>query len=256
MKSIHFFGCSFTAGDELSDDEFFPWKKSVATVDQYFKKRSEEFTEKNNTELYFFSNKDKAYPSKIKIDSIKCLNHAENGAAVKYLMFKILKLKGSGTIKERDVVYFQIPPFPRELYISMDDKLTSIQLSALGPGFDEKLREYGKNKIMTFSLVQWAFEDIIDLIFLKLYLTKYNIPLEILDLDQGLDERIRIIKKSNIDFSSLIDELNHGLNLIRYGDIVPSNSQRLLAGHFDEETHSSFARFIETQIVEKKYSTF
>lgn len=27
MTNIHFFGCSFTAGDELTDDYFFPWKK-------------------------------------------------------------------------------------------------------------------------------------------------------------------------------------------------------------------------------------
>ena len=38
MKTIHFFGCSFTAGHELPDDDVIPWKKDCKTSEEFYAK--------------------------------------------------------------------------------------------------------------------------------------------------------------------------------------------------------------------------
>ena len=63
MKHLHFFGCSYTAGDELSDEEFFPWKKDCATIEEYYSRRNQLMSDVSFMENYLRSNKNKAYPA-------------------------------------------------------------------------------------------------------------------------------------------------------------------------------------------------
>jgi hypothetical protein len=58
ITNIHFFGCSFTAGDELIDDYFFPWKKDCLTADEYYNKRSLVFKIREKSDFYNKQNKE------------------------------------------------------------------------------------------------------------------------------------------------------------------------------------------------------
>ena len=62
---MYFYGCSFTAGDELVDDVFFPWKKDCIDVGEYYNKRSEAFNKINVLHEYKTQNNLLAYPAQI-----------------------------------------------------------------------------------------------------------------------------------------------------------------------------------------------
>ena len=80
MKHVHFFGCSLTAGDELSDEEFFPWKNGCSQ-EEYYAKRNQLFRQDIALhDRYVDSNKTKSYPSILNISGFSFYNHAKNGS--------------------------------------------------------------------------------------------------------------------------------------------------------------------------------
>lgn len=243
---VHFFGCSYTAGDELADEEFFPWKFTEPhTPDSYTAKKREFF--KNNpllTREYRRKNASMAYPALINSPNILTTNHAQNGQSVRTNVFKVLEL--TSTRSDVDMIYFQISPSGREMYIDSNNNVTSIQLQlALKLAEEAKLQhEYAYTKLKTHSIVQYSIEDLMDMYILTGFLKSKGIPFKFLVFGSELDIRsadILELKKFNFLTNNLSD-----LPIIN----VPKDllGKRLLHLHISHQGHQNLAEFITTDI--------
>lgn len=236
-KYIHFFGCSFTAGHELADDEFIPQAKECKTSDEYYKLISAENDLSINMNAYIDRCKFMAFPSIIEQANPdwKCVNHAEFGASVKQEIYNTVSLIEK---KEQpiDFIVFQIPHYTRELVLDRNEKLRSYSINTYRAN-DREFNEYLEKSIMFHSLNHWTMHGQLDVFLLEGYLISKNIKyifLNLEDLNSHLEKRMsKPVWKTNSEST---------LNLEKH--IL----KRTVGGHFDKFTHQNFARIIENKI--------
>jgi hypothetical protein len=252
MKHIHFFGCSFTAGDELSDEIFFPWKKNVNSLEDYYIRRNNEFSfNKFSVDDYINSNLKKAYPSKLQqmLSNIICHNHAKNGSSLKEQIFRMIKLVISGEINNDSQIFLQIPPHPREMILNRNFE-SSIQFNLLENKKETSMSRYINSKLKLFDVVfQTSVDDFTDLLMLKNYMIVKNIPLTLLTLGPEVDLRKSDINSWSFD-KQFLNEINKELNFLDLSfSIRNGNNNTLLGGHLNENAHLIVANIIKDQIL-------
>jgi hypothetical protein len=254
MKQVHFFGCSHTAGDELSDEEFFPWKKDCATKEEYYARKNQLLSDPSLVDEYLSSNKNKAYPALIADNEIATYNHAVNGASLREMIFKAIQLIEQQVITDTSIVYFQIPPCPREVYINHLG-ISSIQMAGTGLIEKEEINNYKKSKWLSHDIIlDQSANDILDIILLKGFFASKNIPIYFLLLSRYLQNRIRDIQSPN--HSHNYDYLNKLLLKNPNGTIWLSDLDscpKLLAGHDSPAGHAIIAKELKKHILENKY---
>lgn len=236
-KYIHFFGCSFTVGHELPDNEFFPWKKDCKTDREYHVR----FANLVQIEEYTSLCKSMAFPSIIEKNNPDwlCINHAECASSLKAEIFKTIKLieNNSQTI---DYIVFQVPAFTRELALSATDELENISI-----GFPDinssRARAYATASISSHSLDHWTIHALIDLILFEGYLISKNIKYMLLDINGSTAFSIQQLIKAETHWT------------IRTADCIDLKEYvhgHELGQHFDQETHYNFARVLSEKIKE------
>jgi len=239
MKNIYFFGCSFTAGDELSDAKWFPWKfTDKPDRDAYYNRRSKAFSNHEFLQAYIKDNKELAYPALMNTDEITTHNLAENGGAVRANMLRLLEVLASGQII--DAIYFQVPPVFRELFIYPNGNFTDIQVAVIHPHFIWK--DYLKEKVLSHNPIQWAVEDLMDLIMLTSHLKTLNIPVTFLEFGKEIEERY--IELENEPRYHFLIEQAKSLPTINVNNIIKKRGYQLAGDHWSQESHEDLAEFI------------
>jgi len=233
---VHFFGCSFTAGDELSDEKWFPWKFTEKhDVQSFYKKRR---TMICDWDLYQFENKQLAYPNLItKLDSnIKTTCYSLNGKSLRRNIFDIIKLVEEGKEKV-DCIYLQIIPLDREMIFN-ECGLYDIQLR--NPV--ELSKSYIIEKLKITSTENQTLQDAMDMYMIDAYLKVKGIPFHFLNISEHLTFRKEEIysatndKKDNFIFLSL-DKFTNILDL----EYLLKHEDRLLGSHLSKEQHQLVA---------------
>lgn len=236
MKTIHFFGCSHTAGHELPDAELFPWKKDCKTVDEYYDK----FKSLQLAEDYMVLCKSLAYPNIIENTNSdwRCVNHADFGSSLKQEIFKAVTLIENNN-EPLDFLVFQIPIFTREMALTNSQKLKSFSLNFPITGGD-KFNAYLEKTIMFHSINHWSFHGQLDLLMFQGYLRSKNIKHIFVDLELVINlsvERLQDVWKLK---TAEVYDLQECLN----------SRPRLLAGHYDIVCHNNLAKKIADTIKE------
>ncbi len=252
MKQVHFFGCSHTAGDELSDEEFFPWKKDCATVEEYYTRRHQLMSDSSLLEKYINSNKNKAYPALIADNEIATYNHAVNGASLREMIFKAAQLVEQQVITDTSIVYFQIPPCPREVYISHIE-ISSLQMAGIGLIDKDEINNYKKSKWLSHDIIlDQSANDILDIILLKGFFASKNIPIYFLLLNRYLQGRIKDMQSRSHNYDYL-EKLLHKetKSTIWFSDL--EFCPKLMGGHNSPAGHAIIAKELKKHITENKY---
>lgn len=254
MKYVHFFGCSYTAGDELSDDKFFPWKKDCGTPEEYYTRRNQLLSVNGSfLEEYISSNKNKAYPALIADNEIVTYNHAKNGAGIREMIFKVLELVEQQIINKSSIIYFQIPPYPREVYISHIE-ISSLQMSGTGIVEKEELKNYKKSKLLSHDIIlDQSGNDILDIILLKSFFVSKNISFNIVLVDENLQNRHHDIQSKTCRYDYLLKLLYENQNILDIWAAGLSSCPRLTGGHHSPAGHAIIANEIKKHILENKY---
>lgn len=248
VKHLHFFGCSFTAGDELADSVWFPWKKDIADRHQYHKKRNEFFQSQSPSiySNYVEDNKKLAYPNLVNADNILVYNHAKNGMAMDEIIYRIFELIEAND-KPIHGIYLQPPPYPREMFMLEDStEITSIHIT----NFDTShcgFRNYVREKIMSHSIGNFVLNDLLYLSLLNGYIKSKNIKLFLLDIQETLKRRLGeqydfSLFKSYIDKNCEIVDLESTINDLYHCNYVE------LAGHWNARAHEILAEKISDHV--------
>lgn len=238
---IYFFGCSYTAGDELSDEKYFPWKFTEQhTASSYYEKRRLSFD--GGSEFgsqYIEDNKKLAYPAQITLDNIQTYEHAINGKSLRQNIFEIVYMLENN--KPMDAVYIQLPPAGREMYLFDNGFITSFQYA-----FNNKTDawyQYVLEKQMSHNYMQNSLEDILDLIMVAGYLKNKNVYFKLITIGDELELRKNDVRKIE-KFTELISAVGK-LPIIEFD---AQDDDRLLGGHLSKEAHKKIAKLIEDDI--------
>jgi len=249
MKNIWFYGCSLTAGDELFDEEVFPWKAECNCPNEYHKRRSKIFAEDKNFTLHYQArNKELAYPKKLEeISKFKSFNQAANGSSLKAMIARSVEdifLK-----KPIDFIIFQLPIHHRELFLE-HDFFESIQMSYENSSSD--LNNYRKIKMKSHNMYQQAYEDFLDLLLYDAFLKKYKIPNIFLIVNENeYSCRVQDLQETNYGYMiSEFEKLPNRLLLYKQGFPL----ERELAGHLTMKCHQKLAELLKTYL-ENFYGT-
>lgn len=245
MKHLHFFGCSYTVGDELADDEFFPWKKECRTGKEYYKKRNEIPNNDENYYNYTRACKRMAYPAQIESNDITTYNYAEVGASVRHNLFRLIAAVHDRKINPGHMVFLQLSPWPREVYMK-EDGITSIQIT-VPENKPAYIKNYIENKIVSHNDYQFAAEDIMDIILTQGYLKSINVSLLLLEFDYFLKKRLDVLPDY---YKFLIDELNKSVQVLNLSKVFKSlrYNTRLLGGHYTHHAHERIAEELKKYI--------
>lgn len=234
MINVHFFGCSFTAGDELADDQLFHWKHECKDATEYFARR-------DPPRGYQERNKRLAYPALLQSAEIKTFNHAKNGAGIRENIISLMELVSKNT--KIDCVYFQISPSGRELVVDEKDYITSLHLAWDHPGFER----YLDAKRVSHKLWQYSLEDFADLILLHGYLKNKGIKHKFLELENWINE-FRVNDLKNTKFRFMINEY-YKLPILNISAQLKS-FPKLLGNHFSKEAHGEISRLVSLDLKE------
>ena len=234
MNHIHFFGCSYTAGDELSDEEIFPWKLECKDIHEYYDRRKGKIPND-----YEYRNKKMAYPALLSTPDAITFNYAKNGAGIQENMMNLLSMVSSNT--QMDCVYFQISPYGRELLIDQTNSVYTLQLSWDLPGYEK----YLEAKRSSHKFLQYSIEDLVDLIMIHNYLSNRNIKHKFLELASWITDT-RFNDLLDTKYSYLITEYKKlpRLNLSEHINHFPL----LLGNHFSRHAHVEIARLIDLDL--------
>ena len=241
MKTLHFFGCSFTAGHELPDDDILPWKKDCKTVEDYYSRTQNphpKYHFPGGLDSYISLCKSMAYPSTIeKINpEWRCVNHAEFGSSIKQEIFKAISIIENSTDRI-DFLIFQVPHYTREYVLTSNGKLKSFTINFPITN-SPKFNEYLEKSVMFHSANHWCLHGLLDLLMFQGYLRSKNIKFLFLDLEGSnsySEEQLGDVWKLEypVIFNLQFDILG-----------------KLLGGHLDLATHQNFARLIADKIKE------
>jgi len=252
-KNIHFFGCSLTAGDELSDDVWFPWKAECNTNQEFIERRHPwllNFTPED-TLNYHQDNKNLAYPYFVADDKYETFNHAANGASLRSTIFLALQLIYTTQV---DVLFVQIPPAGREMYMKFSnhvdlqsltlDDLQSLTLARPDNYEDIDIKNYIIAKNMSHNYIHYSLDDMIDLLMFVNVVKQKKIPLGIIVFNDELERRLLDLRLSP-DFNFIRDNFYHEVdNLINFAPIKDRYTL-LLGGHSPKEAHIEMANEIK-----------
>lgn len=237
---VHFFGCSITAGDELSDEKWFPWKFTEQhDAQSYYKKR-------NSIEFdwiaYQEENKQQAYPALIEqIDSnVKTYNHSENGKSQRHNILDLLKLVEESTQEIVDIIYFQITPQGRDMIIGETHIIDIIE-----SWHSDQTKKYVEGKLAIARLENQTLQDSMDMYMLTGYLKSKNIPFYFINMGPELELREKDIQATDFNFLTL----KNLSNIIDLTDIHKKYN-RLLGLHLRPEQHRAIAEFIVEHLKE------
>lgn len=241
---VHFFGCSLTAGDELSDSDWFQWKSDITSAEKYYMLR-DRFFENNYEEYlrYMSDNKTLAYPAQIQTDKIKTYNHARNGHSLRTNIFNVLMLLGSN--EPVDMIVFQIPPSGRELFINGLGEVISIQSSVLNE--NSSWIDYLRARAISHDPRQYAVDDAMDMIMLFGMMKEKNIPFLFVELSGEMDFRLRDIESLS-KYRPLLQTLN-SLPITKIGHLLSDHV--LLGRHYSAKGHEIIASYLTDEILQK-----
>ena len=239
MKTvIDFFGCSFTVGHELPDNEIFPWKKDCKTDREYHMYFANSTAQ---LEEYTSLCKSMAFPSIIEKNNPEwlCINHAKCGSSIKAEILKTIKLIETNS-QPIDYIIFQVPSFTRELALSATDELENISINFSDINNSEFVA-YTSASIASHSLDHWTIHALIDLMLFEGYLLSKNIKYMLIDVTGGTHFSIQELVNAETLWNIRIPKF---IDLKKYVNDVE------LGGHFDQETHYNFARILSEKIKE------
>jgi hypothetical protein len=246
MKVIHFYGCSFTAGDELSDHEY-PELANHTTQETYWPARLEFLDHQQQHYEYLEKNKQKAYPAKVAAKDFETINFAQNGASLEEMIYTIIMNLSQVPEVKPDAVFLQIPTMHREaVFFDRHPYIATIRYTNLVPKEmnDSKYHDYMTSRIMAFTDVHFAISDLLKLYSLKCFLDSKNIPFYLIEMMDELQIRYSFIK------SNLYNHITDKLKIIPILNIAPivstTENSVCLAGHFTEKIHE----IISNKIVE------
>jgi len=246
MKHLHFFGCSFTAGDELSDDVWFPWKHECISHDEYYTRRNVYLGVDNNNEKYQKDNKEKAYPAKTQNNEYQTYNHSNNGESLRTCIFRAFQLMFSKNTV--DIIFIQIPPIGREFYVNKNGDTSSIQLATVESSL-EPIKSYLMAKLNSHYLQQSSVEDCMDMMMLSNVAKQKNIPLYFIECKEEI--YTRMIDMLHLDFRFIKLNLRKEINLISFSSIYDNalKENRVLTGkHLDNQAHQEMADKIKNML--------
>jgi hypothetical protein len=236
-KYIHFFGCSFTVGHELPDDEMLPWAKDCKTSDEYYKTFSELNNHPTVMTEYITCCKSMAYPKIIEENNPdwESINHAELGSSIKQEVYKIISLIEKK--EERiDFIILQVPHFTREFAVNSNEELKTYSINY--PMINDAMfNEYLEKSVMFHSINHWTLLGLMDLLLLQGYLLSKNIKFLFIDLE-GSNRDVWH------DINFWTPEEKYCLNLQWDG------LGRTIGNHFNLKSHQNFARILSEKIKE------
>lgn len=247
MKVLYFYGCSFTAGDELSDHEY-PELTNHECQDTYWPARQKFLTENHQRGYeYIEKNKEKAYPAKVAARGFETKNFAQNGASLEEMIYTIIMKLSEVPEEKPDAVFLQIPPMHREaVFCDHPPCVSTIRYTNLMPNVmnDLKYHDYMTSKIMAFTDAHFAISDLLKLYTLKYFLAAKNIPFYLIEMMDELQSRYSMIE------SDLYNHITNDLKTIPILNIAPivrsTENSVCLAGHFTEKIHAIMAdRIVE-----------
>jgi len=239
----HFFGCSFTAGDEVADNIYFPWAADCKDPTEYQNKKNKSFETKQVDLLaYRESCKKYAYPSFLNDGLNESFNHAECGASLSANIYKILKLVEDESIK-KDAIFLQIPP-PGRVHYFENDSVFSFPLGFNGRNYTE-FDDFRLNYLKHFDPIREDFLDIQLLLLLTYYLEEKSINYYVLDLNSELFNRLEILSKN---FLWMVNLFKCKItNLITLPTLQVSPLTRSIGGHFTSESHKIIADIVKNK---------
>lgn len=246
MKVLHFYGCSFTAGDELSDYEY-PELANHETQETYWPARQKFLEDSRQCFEYIEKNKQKAYPAKVAARGFETKNFAQNGASLEEMIYRIILKLSEVPAEIPDAVFLQIPPIGREaVFFDHQPCVATIRYSNLQQNImnDLKYHDYMTSKIMAFTDAHFAISDLLKLHSLKYFLAAKNIPFYIIEMIDDLEMRYAFIKSDS--YNHIIDELKN-IPILNMAPFLRSTENAVcLAGHFAEKMHIIIAdRIVE-----------
>jgi len=231
-----------TAGDELSDGtEEYPFKDG--TTPDYYTVKANLLYSPLKMAKYEASNKKMAYPAILnKKYNIDTVNLAENGMSLRHIVSKIISLviTSPDTIEH---IYLQVPVLGREQYLTSTYE-TSIQLSQK-IFWDNDLENYRKAKIVSHDNVHMSVEDIHDLVLLNGFLKSKNINLTIIDINNSLYSRFKII------ISTRHQWMRRFASEFSIFKIDLSEDWHFESWHMNHNGHEQFADLLKTTIIDK-----
>ena len=242
-KTHYFYGCSITAGDELSDGTLeYPFKSGVTP--NYLDVKTKILNTFLKGEEYFKANRKSAYPAILhKKYNIATTNIAENGMSLRQNILKILSLVlNSSELIES--IFLQVPVSGRELVLTSSSE-TSIQLTNK-IYYNRELEAYRVAKIMSHSDVQSCVEDITDLMLLDGFLKLKNIKFTIIDINNSLSSRFHLLIPTNYQW---MYNLQKELPIFKVD--LPKDWCILPNWHMNHYGHEQFADLIKTSIIDK-----
>jgi hypothetical protein len=244
MKVLHFYGCSFTAGDELSDYEY-PELANHETQETYWPVRQKFLADSQQCFEYIEKNKQKAYPAKVAALGFETKNFAENGASLEEMIYRIILKLSEVPAEIPDAVFLQIPPIGREaVFFDHQPCVATIRYSNLQQNImnDLKYHDYMTSKIMAFTDAHFAISDLLKLHTLKYFLAAKNIPFYLIEMMDELQMRYAFIKSDS--YNHITGELKI-IPTLNIAPIVSSTENSVcLAGHFTEKIHEMISNMI------------
>jgi hypothetical protein len=246
MINLYFFGCSLTAGDELSDDIFFPWQETCKSGEEYYQRRNKFLLDDDLSTRYEESNLALAYPALINNDVYKTYSYAKNGASLRENIYRILKL----IYENNDIgaIFLQLPPPGREMHIVGIDFVTTLRFSDAKITITDKedaVGQYINAKLMSHSNRQYSLEDLMDLLMLNSLARQKNIKLCIINITNQLPLRLEDIQGSS-EFQFINDNLLKEINLINLPQHL--RVEQTLGGHLNKFAHRGFAEIIKAML--------
>lgn len=239
MKKIFFYGCSFTAGDELSDSEY-PELCNHPNLDSYLIARKKFLEDYDQSMIYLQKNKAKAYPAKVNGRGHLCENFAENGASLEQMICEIL-LHVADEGKRPDVVFLQIPPIYREaLFFNEHPFIDTLMFNSLSINANgQRYSDYLKAKVMSFDGSHFAIADFMKLYMLQFFLDRKNIKFHLVEMKDEL--KLRYSLATADEYKNIIDSIKQ-IPILDASPIIESiPDSRCLAGHYKEHIHAIIA---------------
>lgn len=257
MKKIYYFGCSFTAGDELSDDKFFPELSSCSTGEEYYEERHRLISLPDRGILeYELENKKLAYPNliyKLSDRFYKPINLARNGISWEENITDILETIISN--KHPDGIVLQLGPVDREMLIIGSKKVT-LRVSALTERTKFESQNIGRQLEKEDLLKYMAYKSLVDIeqhnnihrflqnvVMLKNFVESRNIFFFMLVPDWV----VHVVKEAGLVLpatKTLLKEFNKTIYIPQPDDGI----KYTIGGHWDKGSHEIIAEYIHDKL--------
>jgi hypothetical protein len=196
MGIYYFFGCSLTAGDEMSDSYFRPDVDISAMKESEYYKFRRELMNTVRHEDYIAKNKEFAYPAILARElNITVDNRALNAISLRENIVKIIKLvlEQANTVKH---LFIQVPPPAREAVLDKDGVHSHQMASPHVPHDQSDIGRYMKAKAITHDTVHYSAEDFNDILLVHGFLEQHNIAHSFIDIANKVVNRSRDLENT------------------------------------------------------------